>query len=705
MKKALFSTLRARMIALMLLGILPPILVAIGFASYQAARIIRAEAKENLRLRVESLADSVERWDYMNVQALRGIGEDPAFASMKPSRQLSALSTLYRVYPEIYGVASINTQGDTHASARFLDKPTNYANRDWFRGAMEGRPVTRQTVISRRYHKPAVAFAMPIYRAPTFGADQDGEPIKRLQDALKEKGFWPRQQPISGRHDADSREAVRAFQASQPGLTPSGDFDPLTRYLLLAEKSPNTRDIGPLENASAQNTEHREIVGVISMGSFLTHVGHIVGTTRLGETGYAFLVDKKGRVLAHPEKVFVTGQDLTDFSAHPAVRELMNGREGLFSFTDNSGIRWLSHGVRLNNDWGVLALQQEREVLAREHWFWQLAIIVAAAAALVVILLTWLLARNLTRPVVKLTEAATTLAEGDWQQQVSIQRGDELGVLADTFNQMARQLRVSFSVLEARHEEALRAREEAIQANKAKSVFVANMTHELRTPLNAIIGYSEMLQDDVQDAGHTEYIPDLQKIGIAGKHLLSLVNDVLDFSKVEAGRMELYLETFDVYTMVEDIRKTLQLMFARNNNTLTLHCPPDIGGMFADLTKTRQCLFNLMSNANKFTENGEIRLTVRRYQQKGETWVDMEVRDTGIGMTPAQMNKLFQAFTQADPSTTRKYGGTGLGLVISKQFCQMMGGDIVVSSEFGKGSAFTISLPTQVKAPSGNTEN
>jgi len=243
--------------------------------------------------------------------------------------------------------------------------------------------------------------------------------------------------------------------------------------------------------------------------------------------------------------------------------------------------------------------------------------------------------------------------------------------------------------------EAVTARDDAEAANRTKSAFLANMSHELRTPMNAIIGYSEMLAEEAEDAGVEEFIPDLNKIQSAGKHLLSLINDILDLSKIESGKMTVYLEAFDVKSLVEDVAATVKPLLAKNNNQLILNIQPDLGPMTSDLTKVRQTLFNLLSNASKFTENGTITLSTQLDQSGLSSNVTFAVQDTGIGMTPEQCGKLFQAFSQADASTTRKYGGTGLGLAISRRFCQILGGDITVASIPGTGSTFTVILPLQ----------
>ncbi|WP_165492847.1 response regulator [Lichenihabitans psoromatis] len=237
------------------------------------------------------------------------------------------------------------------------------------------------------------------------------------------------------------------------------------------------------------------------------------------------------------------------------------------------------------------------------------------------------------------------------------------------------------------------ARDAAEAANRAKSVFLANMSHELRTPLSAVIGYCEMLEEEVEELGEASLLADLGKIKSNARHLLSLINDVLDLSKIEANRMDVFAEDIDVATLATDVVSTVDALVKQKNNMALLELDPDLGAMTTDVVKLRQCLFNLLSNAAKFTENGTIKLAVSREQQGGADWVTFRVIDTGIGMTPEQLQRLFARFSQADETTTRRFGGTGLGLAISRAFSRLMGGDISVDSIAGEGTTFSLRIP------------
>ena len=238
------------------------------------------------------------------------------------------------------------------------------------------------------------------------------------------------------------------------------------------------------------------------------------------------------------------------------------------------------------------------------------------------------------------------------------------------------------------------ARDAADEANRTKSIFLANMSHELRTPLNAIIGYSEILQEDAVDKGDKDSVDDLQKIESAGRHLLGLINNILDLSKIEAGRMDVFIEAIDIQALLEEVLTIVKPLADKSENVIKLNCPADVGSFRSDQTKVKQCLLNLLSNANKFTSQGTLTLTVTR---ESGSRVCFGVSDTGIGMTKEQLDRLFQPFSQSEASTAKRFGGTGLGLAITKHFCTLLGGDVTVESAPGKGSTFIIRLPDQTR--------
>ncbi|MEP5763090.1 MAG: ATP-binding protein [Halieaceae bacterium] len=295
----------------------------------------------------------------------------------------------------------------------------------------------------------------------------------------------------------------------------------------------------------------------------------------------------------------------------------------------------------------------------------------------------------------RLKTGTLRIGSGDLNYRIeSIEDASEISDLAGAFNEMSDKLRNAI-------EEVRSAKEDADRANQAKSSFLANVSHELRTPLNAIIGYSEMLFDELEDKSEVDkpqFQSDLDKIIISGKQLLSLINDILDLSKIETGKMPLYPEKFSVAELFEQASHTIEPLLGRNNNTLEVSTSDRLPMFFNDATKFRQVFVNLLSNACKFTESGVIRLSAEPLQGD-EPRVLFCVSDDGIGMTPEQQDQIFDAFVQAEDSTSANYGGTGLGLAICKDYCELMGGEITVESEPGVGTTFRVNLPVQVHAP------
>jgi signal transduction histidine kinase/DNA-binding response OmpR family regulator len=392
------------------------------------------------------------------------------------------------------------------------------------------------------------------------------------------------------------------------------------------------------------------------------------------------------------------------------------------SFASNRLATWttLSSGSKTL---GLLYLKAAESDADRERFSNLIrgSLIIFAAAAFLAITVSFRLGGRFTQPITELAHVSSTVQRNhDYSERVQSTASGEIGELIESFNAMLQTIQTKTTELEQARETAEGAKDQLEEANrtlearvedrtkllakavkdaeeasKAKSSFLAKMSHELRTPLNAIIGYSEILREDAVDNDDARTADDLDKVLNAARHLLGLINDVLDISKIEAGKMELYLETFDLTKTVNEVIATAAPLISKKGNTLTLDCPADIGAMRADATKLRQMLLNLLSNASKFTEKGTITLRLSR-SADGET-IEFAVIDTGIGMTAEQLTRLFQAFSQADASTTSKYGGTGLGLAISKQFAQMMHGDITVTSIAGQGSTFTIRLPATVE--------
>jgi signal transduction histidine kinase/CheY-like chemotaxis protein len=437
-----------------------------------------------------------------------------------------------------------------------------------------------------------------------------------------------------------------------------------------------------------------------------------------GQIAVAAVFSKDGKILARYVRAGLTEV----IPPLPTVTRLLDL---------SRGVVWAPIMDSANRQIGTLYLKVEQSEADRDRLSNLLrgSAIVFLVAALLAVAMAYRFQGTITEPITELARVSSTVQrEHNYNERVQVGASGEIGELINSFNAMldtiqsnTSQLEQSRVAAEDAHEKVVQAHDQLEEANrtlearvddrtrllakavkdaeeasKAKSSFLAKMSHELRTPLNAIIGYSEIMKEDAEDDGDTRRAEDLDKVLNAARHLLGLINDVLDISKIEAGKMELFLETFDLTKLINEVIATASPLVSKKGNTLAIDSPPDIGAMHADATKLRQMLLNLLSNASKFTEKGTVTLKAVRVIEEDADMMELSVIDTGIGMTPEQLTRLFQAFSQADASTTSKYGGTGLGLAISKQFAQMMQGDITVTSTPGVGSTFTIRMPAKV---------
>ena len=425
--------------------------------------------------------------------------------------------------------------------------------------------------------------------------------------------------------------------------------------------------------------------------------------TGLGETGTTYLVGQIGE-----QKTFIASdkaQDSTGDISSFAIDAALAGESGAGLYQNYAGksvigvYRWLD-----DQSLALLAEINQREAFAPARALARNILLIGFMATGLLLSGIYFLSRRITQPLTEITRAAIQLQSGQLDQSLAMNSQDEIGVLAQAFNHMVQQLKQSFEILENTNQELeVRVKERTIElesakevaesATRTKSAFLANMSHELRTPLNSIIGYSEILEEDMELIGEQSLIPDLRKIQGSSKHLLNLIDSVLELSKIEAGRMELQLKSINVLALAQDVLKTVQPDADKKSNKIILNNLTRVEAIDTDPDKLRQCLLHLLNNANKFTEQGQITLTIKTPQYPDETYLEFTVEDTGIGIAPDQLEHIFEAFTQADDSSTRPYDGTGLGLTITREFVYMLGGVITAQNGGEQGTIFTIRIP------------
>jgi len=406
---------------------------------------------------------------------------------------------------------------------------------------------------------------------------------------------------------------------------------------------------------------------------------------------YAMVLSPQGQVLGHTNEDII-GQYVADKISQAIFTPKQSAETQIIWKSEllvDIAAPIISGGVQLG--WARVGIstddvQENLAIVTRN------GVLYTLLAIAIGIIFAMVMARGLTKGMHHLLKVTEEVRQGRRDITADDQRYDEIGDLGTAFNSMI----VAIEQSDLHLKEAKRIAEESSQI---KSQFIANMSHELRTPLNAIIGYSEILQDEVGEMSIEEIRTDLITINTAGEHLLSLIDDVLDLSKIESGNMYIYCEEFTLQTMLRQVIASIDILAKKENNQLSISYAKDtISPMHSDIIKVRQIILNLLNNACKFTKNGKVSLIITTYDKQGEAWVKLDIQDTGIGISPEQQRKLFRAFTQCDASTTREYGGTGLGLVLTKRFTEMLGGSVSVSSVLGEGSCFTVDLPMYIES-------
>ena len=506
--------------------------------------------------------------------------------------------------------------------------------------------------------------------------------------------------------DASGKERLRVSRLAMDVVASGTDFSKEPKFTEAVARKVYygpvyfRRESEPYMTLAIAGTRRDAGVSVAEVN--LKLIWDVVSQIKVGERGHAYVVDAQGRLIAHPDiSLVLRNTDMSRLAQVSAARAATGATGGaserVQESDDISGRKVLTaYAPVAPLGWLVFVELPATEAYAPLYAALQRLGVVLLAALGFAVLAGMFLAGRMVGPIQALRAGAERIGGGDLAQRIRIKTGDELEALADQFNDMAGRLQESYAGLEQKVEERTREVEEKSRqlemASQHKSQFLASMSHELRTPLNAIIGLTEMMVSNAARFGTEKAAEPLRRVHRAGSHLLGLINQVLDLSKIEAGKLELSPDVVALAPLITEVVDTARPLAEQNNNRLVVKSQENLGSLTVDPMRLRQILLNLLSNACKFTKQGEVTLLARKVIDQGN-WIEFTVSDTGIGMTPEQQAKLFEEFTQADSSTARQYGGTGLGLAITRKLARMMGGDVTLTSEAGKGSTFTVRLP------------
>ena len=514
--------------------------------------------------------------------------------------------------------------------------------------------------------------------------------------------------------DASGKERLRVSRLAMDVVASGTDFSKEPKFTEAVARKVYygpvyfRRESEPYMTLAIAGTRRDAGVSVAEVN--LKLIWDVVSQIKVGERGHAYVVDAQGRLIAHPDiSLVLRNTDMSRLAQVNAARGTTGGEGGASERVQESedigGRKVLTaYAPVAPLGWLVFVELPATEAYAPLYAALERLAFVLLAALGFAVLAGMFLAGRMVGPIQALRAGAERIGGGDLSQQIRIKTGDELEALADQFNVMAGRLKESYAGLEQKVEERTREVEEKSRqlelASQHKSQFLSSMSHELRTPLNAIIGLTEMMVTNAARFGTEKAAEPLRRVHRAGSHLLGLINQVLDLSKIEAGKLELSPDWVNLTPLINEVVDTARPLAEQNNNRLVVKCQENLGSLTVDPMRLRQILLNLLSNACKFTKQGEVTLLARKLVNEGN-WIEFAVSDTGIGMTPEQQAKLFEEFTQADSSTARQYGGTGLGLAITRKLARMMGGDVTLTSEAGKGSTFTVRLPASTDVPAG----